>query len=513
MLPLRLLVKKGSCPPLCLFVELPLDLIRQIAEEAAGDVDISLVPGENFGVTETIAIPSASRLVDVQTAPLPNGVVFKVLSVEDLFQLVKNPTAELLTLASTTPTVAALSVANPGQVWIRLGIGSERWRTQTVWFVNPISGNDENVGSQVSPIQTFREFSRRIGATGEIPATIDITLTSDALATDKLYISSLSIRPDAMIRVHGVPTTLASGTFTAVTDLNSATQTPPSVTDAAQAFGAFTNRRMRIVGGARDGAIAWISLVQAATTVRTSAWGINNVAAVPYNPSVTLVNPQIGDAYVIESLPILTNFDFEASKTAQGTQGSETILFESLKIGNSSNDRFNTGQSNMSISKCSIDLANFYGRDQHVGLCNFVGNSTFHTYLLTLRACLQKGGILNTHSDVTIFIRDQTMAQGVPLPRPTNGGFVEVFSAAAFDSSSDGMIVDLESHLRCTGLLWGNNNAAYGIRCSGRAEYVVKPTITGLTNDTRIGGVDVAYGAIPIGPNANNGAMLCVLPL
>lgn len=498
---------------MCLFVEFPIELVLQaIANTVGGGV-----AGSNFGVTETIVLPSASRLVDVQTAPLPNGALFKTLSVEDFWQLVKSPTAELTALASTTPMVAALSVSNPGQLWIRLLLGSERWRTQTSWGIDAVNGNDENVGTPASPLATWREFSRRMGPAGEIPETIDVTQSAnDSVADDKLTLSgNLSILPNAMFRFHGTPTILDSGTFTAVTDLNSATQTPPSVTDAAQAFGAYTNRRMRIVGGVRDGAISFISLVQAATTVRTNAWAINNTAAVPYSPAVTLVNPVIGDAYVIESLPTLFSFDFQSSKTAQGTQGAESCLFESLKLGNSSNDRFNTGDSNASISKCVIDLTNFYGRDQHIQSSIFIANSTFHTYNCNLRACLKKGGVFNLHHGASLFLRDQTMAQGVALPTANNGSFVEVFSAACFDSTTDGMIVDIESALRLTGLLWGNNNTQYGIRSAGRSAYVAafKPTITGLINDTRIGGVDLAYGAIPVGPNAANGAMLCVQPV
>lgn len=500
-MPLKLTVQKGNCPPLCLFVEFPIELLLQAIANAGGGG--GEVAGASFGAVDTIELASASRLVDVQTAPLPDSTVFAVRSVQDLFQLIKSPSVELFTAADGI--TIAQSVANPGQIWVRLGLGSERWRTQPTWFVDPVSGHDENVGSQASPLETFREFSRRIDQ-GEIRMTIDVTLTSDAGATDKLYLNNVSILPDAMIRVHGQPTTLDSGTFTATTNLNAATQTPPSVTDAAQDFSAYLNRRMRIVGGARDGAIAFISLVTAATTVRTSAWATNNVAGVPYSPAVVLVNPVAGDAYVIEDLPILRSFDFEGSKTAQGTQGSEAILFESLQIGDSSNDRFQTGQSNTSIAKCVVSLFNFYGRDVHAQLCNFNSNHTWHMSELTLRACLKRGGTFTLHHGATVFLRDQTLAQSAgQILDVSNGSYVQIFDAAAFDCT-DGLFIESESAVRFSGVFWGNNNTEFGIQCDGRATYdtlAVRPTCTGALGDTEIGGTIRAYGTLPYVELAN----------
>jgi len=497
---LKLMLRKGfrCCP----FVELPLDLIRSIAEQASIEA--------GFGVVETIEFsPSTSRLVDVPTDSLPNGALMKVLSVEDLFQLVKSPTTELMTLANTTPMVAIESVANPGEVWIRLELGSNRWRTQTSWVIDPINGNEENTGAPGSPIQTFREFSRRMGPAGEIPATMDVTLTSDSSATDTLFLRNLLIRPDAMFRFFGTPTVLDSGTITAKTDINSATQTPPSITDAAQDFTTYIDRRLRITTpGPRFGAVAWASKLIAATQVRTSPWGLSDPLAVPYSVVPTLVNPQVGDAYVVESLPILSSASIQVSKVNSAAQGPTACLFADMQLARTSvtTDRFDYGNSDVAMSKCSQAARNVYGRNIEAALCLLLP-SVFHLSAFQWRGCSYRGVNRGRHGS-TFYISDSTICQG-SFFFINEGAFCQVFDAASFDGG--GMVVSMDSQLECVGLLWGNNNTTFGLTADGRVHYTVKPTITGLTADTRIGGTNTAYAGIPFF-NVANGAMIVATP-
>ena len=91
-MPWRLVVQKGRC---CPFVELPDSLFSQLVAAASSEAASTIISGSNFGAVDTIELASASRLVDVQTASLPDGTVFKVRSVEDLFQLIKSPSGEL----------------------------------------------------------------------------------------------------------------------------------------------------------------------------------------------------------------------------------------------------------------------------------------------------------------------------------------------------------------------------------------------------------------------------------
>lgn len=389
---------------------------------------------------------------------------------------------------------------------------SARWRWQAEWYVDGANGHDENDGRVASrPIKTYRELSRRwnAGGVGEFPGPVDVVQVGNRIAGDKLHVGHHTIRPDAIIRFHGTATTVASGRITAKTDIDSATQTPPDITasfDGAGSFSTHLRKRIRLTSSANAGAIAWVSKILAATQVRTSAWGTNNINAAPYNAAVTAINPAVNDQFVIEELPIFPDFSFSLTKTSQGTHG-DGVLIESVQIGDSSNDRFDSLTfSNVNIARSNVAVRNFAGH-YHMAQTIFTSDVTFHYSNCTLRSCLKTGGSFTLHHGASLFLREQFMAQGVPLPNPTNGAFMEIFDAAVFDSSSDGIAVDTEGQLRISGPFWGNNNTGFGIRCDGRASYTAgnKPTVTSATpgNDTRIGGTIKAYAAIPYSEPTN----------
>lgn len=69
VLPLRLKVQKGGCPPLCLFVELPLELIQQIAAGSSGN------PAQPGGSTGSLAlvIPASGAYTAISDASFVAG--------------------------------------------------------------------------------------------------------------------------------------------------------------------------------------------------------------------------------------------------------------------------------------------------------------------------------------------------------------------------------------------------------------------------------------------------------
>lgn len=453
----------------------------------------------------SISLDPTSRLVDVDTANLNDGTLVTVLSVFEVFKLTKSPGLSVLARADGLTIVQ--SAKNASHIWERLAVGSARWRAQSEWSIDSVNGHDENP----LVLKTYRELSRRWGSGGEFPGAVDVTQSAnDSVSGDKLEVFPSSILPDAVLRFHGTATTVASGTITAKTDFVAGTAFG-TITDGGQNFVPHLGQLLRIVGGPRDGAVATVvKIVTPNTEVRISRCGIVNALATPFSVQPTFVNPQVGDAYVIETQPLLPSFELAVSKTNQGVHG-DGVVFNNLKIGGSSNDRLHAGPSNTNFTKCVFGAANFTGH-YHMSLTHFASSVTFHLSNCTLWAGSKRGGTsFNTHHGASLFLREHFLAQGGPLPNPANGGFMEIFAAAAFDSGSDGIAVDTEGQLRISGPLWGSGNTGYGIRCDGRASYTAgnKPTITGGAGagDTRIGGTVKAYADIPY-PEPTNLAML-----
>ena len=221
---------------------------------------------------------------------------------------------------------------------------------QAVWHIDFDNGNDINTGfTQSTAIKTFAEFMRRVGDNFAPQQNVDVYCYGDNKQTDPLCIRNWCIiSPDPsvilrQVRFHQMtPAIYYSGSFSAVqtrvastntpwvvTDTNNigANQTPPATGPQASErwhnplktpFGAFRNsdfQRMRIVGGARNGAMAWTAVANGVGfnrpwalngNMRTSTWNIPVPFGVtqspPFSYGSTIVTPQIGDNYVVERL-------------------------------------------------------------------------------------------------------------------------------------------------------------------------------------------------------------------
>lgn len=459
-------------------------------------------------ITETVLLASTSRLVDIDTTALPDGSRVYVNSVEDTY------TFDRTSVLAADGLLVAVPVVGPGR-WLRLSLGSERWRHQATWFVHATTGNDENDGSTLgTAIQTKRELFRRLSK-GEIPQTIDVTYPVSIPATDTAFLYGVTILPNAMIRFHGTPTVVHSGTIDAATNLDSATQTPPSFTDASVGdFAPHIGRRVRLTSGPFTGAFAFLSLRVAATTARTSAWFTNNLLAAPYGTAVTLVNPTAGTTYVIETLPSDAAGAYLVEKMSEGAQGSTAILWDSLEIGYGGNSRISTHFPNVAFAACIWNSRNFYGRNISFSGVRIRAGDTLHIETLVCRAC-SHAAPLSLRKAAQVELRDQCLAQGATsIMNVVQNSFIEVFAAAAFDGT-EGIVIDQDSRARFNNLVatpfWGTGQTGFGIRVDGQANYSagMTPTCTGAAGDTRIGGTVTAYGALPF-LNAANGASLVV---
>ena len=198
--------------------------------------------------------------------------------------------------------------------------------SQSVWYVSPATGNDSNTGSSAGqPLKTVSQLRTRWGQgttlAGDPNAypTVTVNLLDNVPSTDPLQLSNFYLGPGGVLVFRGQRTTVHTGSITAVTQINRATNTPTSITDGALANGAWAawvGKRLRIVGGPRDGATAFVVKDLGGKSARVSPFNIINP-----DPGIevsTLVQAQVGDTYVVEDLTEVYVDEMSVLASSQG---------------------------------------------------------------------------------------------------------------------------------------------------------------------------------------------------
>lgn len=401
--------------------------------------------------------------------------------------------------------------------------------TQTTWFIDPVGGSDSNTGlTSVTALQTDAERQRRVGTIWNIIADTSVTYLNNVPSTDPC-IYNVIFGTNGVLRIKGTPTvayTSPGGGFTAVTNMNRATQTPSSVTEVGLGAGR-TGQRIRTTSGANTNSIAWLDKDLGGGAYRTSPWGIMNLAASPIPATPTPTTVAVGNQFVVENLTQLgyitinnLSAQFGGALTANGSQ----IVFSDVYC----------TQADVIISILPLGTVTssplFYGCRVHTPL-----NATMcQVYLDTgaifaassstvaLLACLVRGRPTSQNGCVMFVDYDTLFSQsGSNGFRVRYGGVVRLGSAAVFDAASDAVLVE-DGDVRCDAflsgadLLWGNANGGVGVRTrtGGKFTFNATPSVTGAGSDAIVGGTAAVTWATIVAAsqssimNANNGAIV-----
>lgn len=499
---------------------------------------------------DTIVAASPSRLVDIDTTSTtdwPDGISVWVRSVEDFFILNRGPAL----------VADGITVADPlvgGGQWRRRNVPSQTWLQQATWFINSATGDDENVGDVIgSPLATHRELERRAFGHGQLlrqDTTVEIAFPGLSTEGDRIKID-VKMELGTSLVYNGVADTppIRSGTLTGATATDPTTQTQQLIEDTVGGpFTAEVGDRIRIVGGPRDGALAWIAAdldPGIPDTARTSAF------AALVGPLPLIVRPLAGDSYVIEALPtiLLESVRVSTGDSPVGPSPGSGVIFNGFVVGTSTAVvalPVPTGPfAFCTFIGCNISF--FLGRDMFavIALSRVSSGAFFKsdlTFLATLNlpvfappaafwqncklafggevlsqstSLFERGslftafsGFLGTSDCAVEFVNvggEPSIAAGSTFDAP-----------AAFGTPGDGMSISEDVTLLFRSFYFGDGNAGYGIRMTGKGWYqpdgpgaeTFKPTVTGALGDTTIGGIDKAYaGGIPFF-NASNGAQL-----
>ena len=207
--------------------------------------------------------------------------------------------------------------------------------TQTTWFIDPqnssTTASDHNDGlTSSTPLKSFAEFSRRLGVNSQIGQNTNVFMLSDGLSTDPLNLhitvhkgSFLSFYGASSTTIGAGATSVQTGTFSSVTNLNAATNTPTQATDSlGRSWTTLIGNRVRDL---TTNAIAWVAKDLTGGAVRLSSpstW-VNGTASL-----VTTTTFNTTNTYQVETLRKIWLGDNFFTTSFFSTQG--TVFFQDL---------------------------------------------------------------------------------------------------------------------------------------------------------------------------------------
>lgn len=403
-------------------------------------------------------------------------------------------------------------------------------------YVDFVGGNDVNNGAEVTPVKSLGRLAMILGSittiypdittrNGSTHRFIDVHLVNvppldNGTPSDPLSMMLATLGWDVVLRFFGTPTVLQTGTFTSVTAITHATNTPNSVTDTALAsFAPFLSQRIQIVGGPRDGAYAWIAKDLGGHACRTSNFAIDSSDDVLGGP--TPVVPQVGDAYEILQLQEIRMGTFIGSAggdtdVSPGSTVQPTIVFHDLAFGDLAGAT--TGTATYPSMLTSVMLVRFWGCqfNTEVGVsystsaefmnCWITGGSqefAFGSFGFDALLSFFSGGCTGSSriaaSGSVVFDQDYLCQGCTLLAYP--GSSLQTGSVGIFDATAGVRVMPSANLMSAPGAdaeaLYGSGNSGVGVQidAGGVGTYTsAVPTLTGAGGDFSLGLATSAFG-------------------
>lgn len=400
--------------------------------------------------------------------------------------------------------------------------GYNYWRQQATWFINPGSGNDEASGISIgAAINSFGEFARRVGFGTQVvsfPQATTVTIAASLSASDVI---DGTVGGGGVLTIKGTPITGPSGSFTAVTAINRATQTMQSVADTGLGGGwsSHVGQSIRIASGSRLDSTAWIVNDLGSSVARTSRWGRANLASI--FPTVASMNPSASDPYNLITLPQVTVRSIRCTSSSR-TSPSQYVALQDLSLVPVSGGDFiclNGGIAKIRLFGCK--LSNLHSGGVVLQCCyvdrtgsDLIWDITENgTYVM---ACASNGGFYVAGSFMvtdmdTIF---QGTNHGINVDQ---SGQWRIGTTCVFDHASSTFASVTGGVLSSTfadgaDLLWGSGNTGHMlIQGGGRFLWTTRPTVNGgagVGSEINLGGgasSELTWADVPA-INSSNGA-------
>lgn len=468
---------------------------------------ITIGNGEIFTLNSQVAnlqshaqppVANVAELLALSGEDLLDGTEVYVQTLKDWFVLDK----------SSAVTTESLNIENAldGGQWIRKLKPSQFWARQTNFYLDPINGDDENVGTEaVLALQTVAEFKRRILSRIHETNNSLYELTCHILndVTEDISIEcnwTTSLTASQLVTFDGYLGSIvaANGTVSARTVANPSTNQEFTIT-APLTWSEHLGKIGLITSGPREGTRFSIIKDLGGNQVQISQPG-NEF-------DFTSSTIEVGDTFQILELP-----QFGNTVTLSGPGG---VILKFLNLGSDGGVDFNANNSYLVADACTChDMYLDYGiymdvlNSSILNSINVLNNSRLGLFNSSLI------GNLSNDSSTTIFSNFSCVGE----ISGTSKGYFEVGAPiyggwlACFDGAT-AVTLGSNSSLICgTGSrLWGKNfsSTCIVIKPGGSLYYRsgLVPNIAGSGAEIEVGGIGgpTAYSQLP-GFNINNGS-------
>ncbi len=383
---------------------------------------------------------------------------------------------------------------------IGLPIINMSWASQASWYIDPISGDDQNAGiDSAHAIKTWGELRRRMIAVGGhiTPDTYIYILSS--LPDNDPCIPDWDCLGNMPVRVRGVPTVARTGEMTAglITRDPSTNQsnvlTDSGVADWTPEIGFNSGKILRMSSGDALDQHAWILKNLGNHQARLSAF---------YDVAIgDEVFSDDGENYEILSLPFIRNYCI--------TPKSGFFFFKYLNFGDENSTQYLIAP-NTSTQGCQFTYCAVYNIDTSNCTVYFV-NSCLKTPLRFYNGFFQMaagcmGNMINSpfafsdgeiESAGVLYLTNGACFQGI-RENTINNGITRSVDAMVFDSPDNGWAIGTSGVLRITKLS-GLGNAQHGLYISPSGTVFAdlsQCTIIGTTNDVYFAGTEYSWSTI-----------------
>jgi hypothetical protein len=245
------------------------------------------------GGDSLVAVANIAALQALDDTAVDDGGVVSVKSVLDLWMLDKTSP-----LATDGITVVATN-SGTGR-WIRMKLPSLVWQLQTTWYIDEVTGGDENSGATaLSALATWDEYQRRIG---EGPLEVSHTVNFTSTLTQDIHVNTAMIDDSLSITLQGVRSApIYSGSVTGKQAENAAANVDLQITDAALpvswAASGLVDKMYVLTSGPNVGACGWIAADVGAKAARITK---------AYNEGAgTFVEPAVGETFDVVDLGLV----------------------------------------------------------------------------------------------------------------------------------------------------------------------------------------------------------------
>lgn len=405
-------------------------------------------------------------------------------------------------------------------------VGDPAYTTATAWYIDPINGNDTAEGSELFPLQTLSELARRWqGQIINVPVTVHII--ADLPATDYPRFR-FNVGEEGRVLFKGHKTLVATGTLTAVTDRDPASNQQNEVTDTGladtwTALG-YVELLIMTTSGVNSGASAWVAKDLGTSAARVSSWLEDTTVdtAVEWDGKPANVDADVGDEYSLYTLPDINDLDFDVHIVGDWGAGwaSAKVWFEDISI-NAAEDRYIRLRVSgdfyaFHFNRCRIGRVQ-PGMGASIRYCGCKITQPFFGYQISADIiggfCTSYACVYPTSSVIfrrSVLVHGGIYVQGGAIELCGNGvGVFETGSYPGIDLISAGVF---SYATYPAAVVYGDADTGVGVRVRAGCRFIYpagnKPTITGTAGDALVGGIAKAWADVPFFDTTNGAALV-----